>query len=264
MPELVSLECDLHDTGLAGRFASPVGVTGRPGLLVIGGSEGGSRYATLLSHAVAEQGIPTLGIAYHRLPGLPSALRLVPLEYFDRALRWLAERDEVDPGRLVVWGSSRGSEAALLTALHFADHVAGIVALVPGNVVLCSWPPGDPAWTLGGQPLAYTSRFGPECEHPAAYIPVELIAVPMFLLSAGRDDVWPSSEMARAIAERRSSAGRGGGDRVIDLPHSDHSGGSFDAVACGRGTDEERQAWDEIIHFVATIPARGWPPRQLA
>ena len=43
----------------------------------------------------------------------------------------------------------------MLTAIHSAICVRGVVAMVPGNVVAGSWPSGGPAWLLNSRPLPY-------------------------------------------------------------------------------------------------------------
>ena len=129
-------------------------------VLVIGGS-GGSE-PSYAGEALAGAGIGALSVAYFGRPGLPGQLRDIALEYFLAALRVLRER--LAPGvPLVVLGMSRGSEAAMLTAIHSGGSVGAVVAAVPGNVVAGSWPPGGPAWLLGGRALPYVAVSGPEC-----------------------------------------------------------------------------------------------------
>lgn len=113
------------------------------------------------------------------------------------------------------------SEAALLSAALVDQRVGAVVALVPGNVVLCSWPPGQPAWTLAGEPLSYLSFFGPTAPRAEAYIPVEDIPAPPFLVGAGMDRVWPSAAMADAISQRRQRHGIHRGV-VLHYPHGGH------------------------------------------
>jgi dienelactone hydrolase len=158
-------------------------------VLLIGGS-GGSE-PSYVGSALAAEGIAALSVAYFGRPGLPGQLRGIELEYFFSALALLLEVS--GPGvPLVVLGMSRGSEAAMLTAIHSGLRVSGVVATVPGNVVAGSWPPGGPAWLLDSRPLPYVAHSGPECEDEAAFIPVELVPCPILLVAAGADRVWPS------------------------------------------------------------------------
>jgi hypothetical protein len=120
-------------------------------------------------------------------------------------------------------GVSREGEAALLSGVLFGDLVAGVVASVPGNVVLCSWPPGAPAWLRDGSPLPYVTRFGPHAEDPKALIPVERIRGPILLVSAGADRMWPSAAMARAISNRPDALGHNWEHRALEYPEATHS-----------------------------------------
>lgn len=97
---------------------------------------------------------------------------------------------------------SRGSEAAMLTAIHAPDAVQGVVATVPGNMIAGSHPPGGPTWLLTGQPRPYADRQRPQYEDPDALIPVERVPGPVLLIAAGADQVWPSAAMAGALSAR--------------------------------------------------------------
>jgi dienelactone hydrolase len=53
-------------------------------------------------------------------------------------------------------------------------------------------------------------------------IPVERIRAPLLLLSGQDDQMWPASDMARQIIERRRQRGTGAGDAHLDLPDAGH------------------------------------------
>ena len=150
----------LSDDGFVGELLRPASTAARrPAVLVLGGSEGGLP-GGLLPALLAANGYPALGVSYFAEPGLPQALSRIPLEYFARALRWLARQPGVDPARIAVLGISRGSEAAQLLGVYYPNLVHAVIASVPSNVANCSYPRcAGPAWTLHGQPLPYTSHF---------------------------------------------------------------------------------------------------------
>ena len=102
----------LAGPGFIGVFCSSPVKRG-PGILVLGGSEGGLA-GEFLCRMLASHGYPTLALAYFGLPGLPPSLSGIRLEYFARALGWLGRQQGVDPEKVVVMGTSRGGEASLI------------------------------------------------------------------------------------------------------------------------------------------------------
>lgn len=150
--------------GFLGRYYGPAPGTNRHvPVLLVGGSEGGlsmtGEAALLASH-----GYPALDVAYFGAYGLPRSLQRIPLEYFVRAARWLDRRPGVDGRRLVVYGVSRGTEAALLLAAHFPKLFAGVVVLSPAATVNPAFAPGalgahGAAWTVGGRPIEPRTEF---------------------------------------------------------------------------------------------------------
>jgi dienelactone hydrolase len=188
--------------GFVGEFLRPANtVARRPAVLVLGGSEGGLP-GVLLPALLASNGYPALGVAYFAEPGLPQTLSRIPLEYFAGALRWLARQPGVDPARIAVLGVSRGSEAAQLLGVYYPNLVHAVIASVPSNVAICSYPGcAGPAWTLHGQALPYTREFdnSSPTDNPGAVIPDQRIQGPVFLDCGEADQTWTSCPYARAI-----------------------------------------------------------------
>lgn len=192
-------------------------------VLLIGGSGGSEPW--YVGEALAREGIAALSVAYFARLGLPDQLHGISLEYFFSALEILREELSPPGAPLAVLGMSRGSEAALLTAIHSDIRVRGVLATVPGNVVAGSWPPGGPAWLLDGHPLPYVDRSGPDCADPDAIIPVELVPGPVLLVSAAADQVWPSADMARALSRRLHEHGDPHGHTLLEYLKAGHSVG---------------------------------------
>lgn len=252
----------LAEEGFVGRLYEPPSTGSRPGILHIGGSEGGlpsgSRPGLLASH-----GYPTLALAYFGEPGLPRDLSEIPLEYFARALEWLGRQRGVDPARLVIYGGSRGAEAALLLGSVYPGLVQAVAAYAPSSVVNPGFPNGGPAWTLGGRPVPYVGieEFGiPDPPgYPQAVIPVEKIAGPIFLVAGTSDLLWPSAPYANAIARRLRAHGRTDVtlleyDRaghavafaVPNLPAFTYAGGTRRDDAAARS-----HSWPRFLRFLA-------------
>jgi acetyl esterase/lipase len=154
------------------------------------------------------------------------AVDRVPLESFDEPLSTLHARCE----RLVVLGTSRGAEAALLLGARHVE-VDAVVAVSPSSVVwaaLSQERPQRSSWTSAGEPLPfvpYDDSWEPESQPvefvgmyeqsletyadrvPAARLPVERIPGEVLLVAGGDDRLWPSCDMAEEIVARRDAAG---------------------------------------------------------
>jgi dienelactone hydrolase len=204
-----------------GTLFVPVSAGYPAAVLLIGGS-GGSE-PSYAGQALAGEGIAAMSVAYFARPGLPGQLRGIHLEYFFSALEILRDELPSPAPPIVVLGMSRGSEAAMLTAIHSPVPVRAVVATVPGNLVAGSLPPGGPAWLLDGQPLPYAGHAGPDCENDDTLIPVELVPGPVLLIAAGADQVWPSADMARALSRRLHEHGDPHGHTVLEYPKASHS-----------------------------------------
>jgi dienelactone hydrolase len=206
LPEVSVREENLERDGMIGHFCSAPSVAPRPAIVRIGGSEGGLPGTTTCS-LLASHGHPTLALAYFGVPGLPSELANIPLEYFQHALQWLARQPGVDPRKLVMMGVSRGGEGALLVASVYPELVHASVGYVPNSYVFPSFPDGmRPAWTLEGQPVPYFNFMGGPTD--AQSIQVERIAGPLFVVGAVLDLVWPSADYVSRIADRLRAHGR--------------------------------------------------------
>lgn len=205
-----------------------------PAVLVFGGSEGGeSMNAT--AALLAAHGYPAVSLAYFRETGLPATLDDIPLEYFERALTLLRALPGVDPAHVVVSGTSRGSEAALLLGAHAPQLVDAVVAGAPSSVVNAGYPDGTrSAWTLGGVPLTAVSRaqYGnpTPAGEDAAVIPVEDLHGPLLMTCGTEDTVWPSCGYAAAIRTRLDQHGSRVPVTLVTYAGAGHEAGFLDAV----------------------------------
>jgi pimeloyl-ACP methyl ester carboxylesterase len=192
---------------------------GPTGVLVLAGSSG--RVEVDRCRVLAEAGATA---ASYRWFG--EVLDQLPLESFGEALALLHGRCD----RLVVVGTSRGAEAALLLGARHPE-IDAVVAISPSDVVwaaLGEERPQRSSWTSGGEPLPFvpyvddwtTDTSPPEYLEmyklaleryadrvPAARIPVERIAGEVVVVVGGDDRLWPSADFADAIVQRREAAG---------------------------------------------------------
>lgn len=187
----------------------------RPGVLVLGGADGGM--PTELAETFAAAGHPVLAVAYFGTDRTPAELEKIPLEYFDAPIKWLQGQPGVRPG-IVVAGWSKGAELALLLATR-SDAIERVVAISPSSVV---WPGilkdwtrvPDSSWTAGGAPVPFVpfdhsrgaetliALYGDSLRNADAVararIPLERTDASLLLLSGDRDDVWPAATMSDA------------------------------------------------------------------
>lgn len=217
---------EINVTGLLhGMLVLPGTPGSHPGVLVVGGSEGGTPRGPAIW--LASHGYAALALAYFHVPGLPQQLENIPLEYFGQAISWMKQQPGIAASRLAVMGGSRGGELALQLGALYPDLHA-VVAYVPANVRFRSCCNGDQAaaWTLNGRPLAYDLTTS-NTDNPTdpATIRVELTHGPILMISGGDDDVWQSHEMADAAMHRLQLAHFRYPFQHLSYPHAGHRAG---------------------------------------
>jgi dienelactone hydrolase len=225
----IKVEGQLH-----GVLFVPASDGPHPGVLVVGGSEGGvprQRGAWLASHSYA-----ALALAYFRYDDLPPELAAIPLEYFGSALTWMMQRPEILPDHIGVLGISRGGELALQLGSMYPE-IKAVVAYVPANVrypACCGGTRVPYAWTWKGEPLSYVpqrSLRNPEAVMKShAQIAVERTHGPILLISGEDDGVWESSVMANAIVGQLRSAHFSFPVEHLKYPHAGHRAGRPEIV----------------------------------
>ncbi|WP_345608896.1 acyl-CoA thioesterase/BAAT N-terminal domain-containing protein [Pseudonocardia adelaidensis] len=239
------------EAGLVGDLYLPPGTGVWPGVLLLGGAEGGRpdpAYAALL----ASEGYVVFGLAYFGLPGLPKTLTRIPLEYGLDAARWLADRPEVAGDRVGLVGTDKGAEYALMLASSEPSRFAAVVAHVPSDLV---WPGFSvstatqvSSWTRAGADVpflrwpssrgALSAAAGPAVQSADAYegavasasrwrlgvarIPVEQITSPVLLTAGDADGVWPSTAQAQRALASIEGAGNSSGTQLLNFSGAGH------------------------------------------
>ena len=221
---------DVRSDGLVGTLFEPADSARAPAVLVLSGSEGGLAGEDVAA-LLASRGFVALALAYFGAETLPANLEDIPLEYFTRAIDWLERQPSVAPGRLAILGTSKGAEAALLTAA-MSPAVRAVVGYVPSSVAWsCLCNRDTSSWTVAGRavpfvpagndpsyrpppgfPLRpavhYRHRLETAANAAAATIQVERIAGEVLLIAGGDDQLWPSSEMSLSLKRRMAKSGR--------------------------------------------------------
>jgi dienelactone hydrolase len=205
-------------------FLPPAGTPRRAPVLLLGGSEGGVLPVTRFRAALlASRGHPALALCYFRCPGRPEYLAGVSLEYFAGAARLLRAQPQADPRRLMVVGTSRGSEAALLMAQYYPDLVRDAVVYAPSSNTGGAYPINccgkQAAWTKGGKGLNLVP------------IPLDHVRGTVLAVAGGADSVWGSLSSAQSIARRPTASGRKA--EALLHPKAGHFLGGFPYLPLG-------------------------------
>jgi dienelactone hydrolase len=239
----VRLEGKLHGVLFLPAVTGP-----RPGVLVLGGFEGGAPLD--MAAWLASHGYAALALAYFHYEDLPTALKEIPLEYFGSAVAWMMDRPEILRERIAVVGTSRGGELALQLGSMYGQLKA-IVAYSPANVRLSAglWYyaenlPLASSWMWHGEPLAYMP--GGFMQNPSdapsptialrAAIGVEQTRGALLLICGEGDGVWPSSAMTAAVVDRLKRARYPYPVAVLKYPDAGHQAGQPEIIPAWRGT----------------------------
>jgi pimeloyl-ACP methyl ester carboxylesterase len=241
-PDVTQRSLSVATDGVAGELMTPAHPVG-PGVLLIGGSEGGISMSEVAA-VLASRGYPALAVGYFHLPGLPNDLRNIPIEYFATAARLL-------PGPVRVLGDSRGSEAAMLLAGLYPSLVSGTVLASPAAGINPGFPNGGNAWTFGGAPVTK--------------LPFDTIAKPV-LAFAGTDDLlWFSATNVTVL--RQGLGGKldtlvidGAGHDIFWVPYQSFppafphpvTGQPVNGGGTRLGNEQaHRQTWARFLSFLA-------------
>jgi pimeloyl-ACP methyl ester carboxylesterase len=279
----------IAEDGIDGMFCDPEDGHRHPGVMVLGGSEGGVGM-TGTAVLLASHGFTTLSLAYFGVKGLPPTLQNIPVDYLGKALEWMRTRPETDSHFVAVFGVSRGAELAMQFASTYPD-VSAVVARSPSHVrwegATARQLPGGPAWTWQGKPLTFvpiripwwfaaqyvwdfiagdpvrqTPLFLHDLESfgdtASAEIPVENIHGPILLLSGKDDQIWPSYMMATRIMDRLRRNKHSYADEHLSYDGTGHS------IPCEYlPTAGERQKMKLMIggtpQGAASAQADSWP-----
>jgi pimeloyl-ACP methyl ester carboxylesterase len=204
------------------------GEQGNQALIVgLGGAEGGNAWVRTrfkpIRDSFLEQGYAFLALAYFGERDTPAELDRISLEGVYAAIMRTAQDPRINENCIAVVGGSKGAELALLLASHYPD-IKAVVGIVPGHAVFPAHTiaMNTSSFALNGEPLpfvpvpwsavpalikgdlrgAYEAMLTNEKAVETAAIAVENIHGPILLLSATRDEFWPSVEMSEAIVER--------------------------------------------------------------
>lgn len=204
----------------------------QPLIVGLGGSEGGNPWASNYWKPQRDkfiaQGYAFLAIGYFGSKGSPRQLDRIALDGVHKAVMEASKSPHINSNQIVLMGGSKGAELALALASYYPEYTS-VIAIVPGSAIF-------PALTLSmntssfshhGQELSFVpvpwsaapalikhdlrTAFEKMMENKQAMqdaaIKVENIQGSILLLSATRDEMWPSKEMSEQMVKRLKSKG---------------------------------------------------------
>ncbi|WP_341479995.1 acyl-CoA thioester hydrolase/BAAT C-terminal domain-containing protein [Clostridium tyrobutyricum] len=226
-------------SGFQGRFFYNKDTEKKPGIIVLSGSDGGIEKAQTIAQLFSEHGYNSLALSYFGLEGLPETIDKIPVEYIENSINWLKRQPNINKDKLAIYGRSKGGEMALVAAFLF-PQITAVIANTPSSHVfegfkLNHMGSHTSSWTYNNSELPFISLkftdvikfvikkiFHPKTIQPKdiyshniknnkinkkAEIKTEKINGNILLLSAGKDEIWPSNIFCENIIERCSDFG---------------------------------------------------------
>lgn len=281
--------------GLFGVLFLPPSSKPVPVIISFSGSGGG--LAKNRAQLLASHGFAVLSLGYFAVPGLAKKFENIPLEIFERAIQWLRKEPKVDLSRVGLLGTSRGGELVLILGTFFPESIKAIVSIVPSSFIYAGFNQTPvSAWSYRQKPIGPfallpnmklddkvgSSFSSPICMRPyflkeiekgmpslqTCQIPVEKIQSPLLVISAGDDQMWPSTEFAFHIKKRLEDKKSSIIFRHLDYPKAGHNitlpnlpnpslviyHPTTQRWFCTGGSPLENQranqdSWKQLIHF---------------
>lgn len=185
----------------------------------------------------------------------------VPLEFFDKTLKWLRHDNRVLQDGVAVIGRSKGGELALLLASR-KNEITAVIGIVPSSHVfqgIASKRHSKSSWSYQGEDISFlpysmqqawltsitTQKYRKVYEvalekcadHPEARIPIEKSNAAILLLSGRKDEMWPSTPMCDDIVNHLKQS-----SYSHTLEHV-----SYD---CGHNVGNAKEHWIRITTFL--------------
>lgn len=202
----------------------------QPLIVGLGGSEGGnawtSNYWKKTRDQFIEKGYAFLAIGYFGAKGTPDTLNKIAIEDIYNAIKIATKNKNVNKKKIAIIGGSRGADLALLLGSYYKD-INCVVSIVGSNAVF----PGHTThfttscWTFENKELPFVpvneeavpflmkgdlrGTFETMLKDTSAVekatIKIENIKGAVFLLSATKDEICPSTPMAEMMMEKLKS-----------------------------------------------------------
>lgn len=199
----------------------------QPLIVGFGGSEGGNSWAS--DHwkpqrdKFISQGYAFLAVGYFNMQGIPKELDRISLNAIHKAITDATGNTSINANCIALIGGSKGAELSLVLASYYND-IKAVVAIVPGSSVFAglTMAMSTSSFTFNNKQLPFVPV--PWSVTPSlligdlrgaweimlkdteavanSAIKIENINGPIFLLSAIKDEMWPSTEMSEIMMDR--------------------------------------------------------------
>lgn len=210
---------------IVGKFFTKKKLNKSPGVIVLGGSNGGIFWSEQIAALLSNKGYSCLALNYFDFKNeeLPSELIEIKLEYFYKAINYMKNHSNIDENKISIVGISKGGEASLLLGSYFSNEINSIVSYVPSSNVFegisMDKHPRKSSWSFKNKPLDYIKfpkykTFSMDMNlddikkiHDKALIKatkdetnnsrikVEKINCPILMISGEKDNTWSSKKM---------------------------------------------------------------------
>lgn len=210
----------VFDDGITGDYFEPSSGSQatRPAVLVLDGTDPGAPTGVLAASTLSAMGYPALAFSTYGSAGEVNMIRTLAGERVVAALNWLRSQPGVDPRRVFVFGTSRGAQLALWTAVAHPELVYGAIAPAGTTGLVCPSPVPGPAVTVGGSWVPCLS--GTHQVTPAAVLDLTRIPGPVVLGCAGQDEQLDNA--CRWMDEAAMVRPARGGDAYVRAPQATH------------------------------------------
>lgn len=213
-------------------------------IIAVGGASCNEKTSIAMSGFLRRAGYNVLVLGFYLWKGLSKNLASIPVDYVEKAVKWLKEEQGV--GKIAMMGASTGAGYTLLCASLIPD-ITCVIPVVPYEYVMEGTSPSNKrlhcsVYTWHGKDIPYTEtpildkgminwlrmaknaegyglrrfmRFGydfmAESLNPASRIRVENMNADVLLLAVKDDDCWPSDiavARMREVFERQDYSHR--------------------------------------------------------
>jgi dienelactone hydrolase len=204
------------------------------------------------AEAFLSHGYVAASVVYFGAERTPPTLVEVPVEIGGQAVQAIARRNDVDPSRVAIMGSSKGGEYALLVASTYPE-VKAVIAFVPAPFAWfglgdhsmptgCSWSRGGKALPCVTQdaaagrtiwqkitthePVAFRASYdGSRADANAvksAFFQLEAIQGPVLCLAGDDDQMWNSRAQCEMAVDYLREHRHPFPDIMVSYPNAGH------------------------------------------